>query len=159
MNSIHFRIARSGDAAQLLEMIRELAAQQGDEAKVRTDAAILQAHGFGDHPRFGALLAEFDGVLAGFITYTWRYAIWCGSMTMDIDDAFVRPEHRGRGIGRMMLRQARAVAVGQRAARLRWEARREDPASMRFCKRLGASMRDQGVFVWPAADDLAACER
>lgn len=144
------RPARREDVPELLRMIHELARHEGDSAEVVTDAVALANAGFGPAARFGALLAEVDGQLAGFVSFTWTYSIWRHATVMSIDDVYVRPAHRQRGVGVALMYRARHLAHGAGVARLRWEAKPWNDAAIRFYERMGAPMKLKGVFFWPS---------
>ncbi len=143
------RPAGREDVPELLRMIHELAGHEGDSAQVLTDAAALAAAGFGEVARFGALLAVVDGELAGFVSFTWAYSIWRDATAMNIDDVYVRANHRGRGVGKAMMYAARRLAFEAGATRLRWEAKPWNDSAIRFYERLGAPLQLKGVFFWP----------
>lgn len=143
------REALSDDMPELMRMIHELATHEGDSAEVLTDLPALQRAGCGPSARFGALLAEVDGRLAGFVSFTWGYAIWRDATVMNIDDVYVRPAFRNRGVGLALMYEARRRAREAGASRLRWEAKPWNDGGIRFYERLGAPMRLKGVFHWP----------
>lgn len=142
------RRATCEDMPELMRMIHELANHEGDSAEVHTDVASLAAAGCGPTARFGALLAEVDGRLAGFVSFAWGYAIWRDATVMNIDDVYVRPAFRNRGVGVALMYEARRIARQAGASRLRWEAKPWNDGGIRFYERLGAPMKVKGVFFW-----------
>lgn len=136
------------DMPELMRMIHELATHEGDSAEVLTDVTALKRAGCAASARFGALLAEVDGQLAGFVSFTWGYAIWRDATVMNIDDVYVRPAFRNRGVGLALMYGARRLAREAGASRLRWEAKPWNEGGIRFYERLGAPMKLKGVFHW-----------
>src|SRR6202795_4577623 len=100
---LSIRFATFADAALLAKMIRELAEYDrlGHEALVTED--VIARDGFGPRPRFRALIAEWDGAPAGYACFFDIYSTFQGRAGLFLDDLFVRPSFRQKGIGRMIL--------------------------------------------------------
>jgi GNAT superfamily N-acetyltransferase len=148
---VRVREARAEDADTLHALICALADHHGQRAFVRSTPADLRRDIAGPEPRFGALLAEVDGRVAGFASWIWFHSIWLGGRVMNIDDVFVHSDCRGRGVGEALMHAARAVCRAHGAPRLRWEVQPDNVAAIRFYERLGARMRTKGLFAWDAA--------
>ncbi len=144
------RAATRDDVDALFAMIVALAEHHGQRAYLRADAEQLRRDGFGEQPRFAALVAETADGLIGFATYAWHYTIWLGATTMNIDDVYVADTHRGLGVGEALMMRARELCQAQGGARLRWEVQPDNAAAIRFYQRLGAVMRSKGIFTWDA---------
>lgn len=146
------RHATQHDATALFEMVRELAAHEGSLAALQTDLQRFQHDGFGPQPRFAAVLAEVDGRLAGYVSYTRAYAIWRGAAALNVDDVYVRAAFRRQGVGEALLRWLRAFAAGAGASRLRWEVNASNSGAIRFYERLGAAVTTKGLCSWEAQE-------
>lgn len=144
------RDATRDDAEALFALIAAHADHHDQRQYLLADANTLRRDGFGDHPRFGALVIEIDGELIGYLTYTFNYSIWLAATYLNIDDVFVLPTHRGQGLGETLMRRAREICAARGCPRLRWEVRAENAAAIAFYERLGASFSAKGVFAWPA---------
>ena len=70
--------------------------------------------GFGERPLFRATIAEWSGAPVGFAFWFFAYSTWRGQPTLYLEDLFVRPEARGRGIGKEMMRFLARTAAGDR---------------------------------------------
>lgn len=151
---VHVRVREAGvdDMDTLHASICALASHEGQGASVRCTPDDLRRDVAGPEPRFGALLAEVDGRVAGFLTWTWLHSIWLGGRVMNIDDVFVQDDCRGRGVGEALMHAARAACRAHGAPRLRWEVEAGNAAAIRFYERLGARLRAKGLFAWDAAD-------
>lgn len=145
---VNCREALCEDMPELMRMIHELAMHEGDSAEVLTDLPALQKAGCGPSARFGALLAEVDGRLAGFVSFTWGYAIWRNATVMNIDDVYVRAAYRGRGVGLALMYSARKRARAAGASSIHWGAKPWNEGGIRFYQRLGASMKLKAAFGW-----------
>ena len=115
------RRATAGDAAQILEFIRALAAfERAPDAVTATEEGLIR-DGFGAHPFFQCLIADSDGQPAGFALYFFNYSTWVGRPGIYVEDLFVLPHFRRKGIGRELLRQVAAIAIENGCQRLQWE--------------------------------------
>ena len=149
--AVRVREAGVGDMDTLHALIRALASHEGQRAFVRCTPDDLRRDIAGPDPRFGALLAEVDARVAGFLTWTWLHSTWLGGRVMNIDDVFVLDDCRGRGAGEALMHAAHGAPRARGAPRLRWEVEADNAAAMRFYERLGARMRTKGLFAWEAA--------
>ena len=142
------RHASADDVALVLELITALARHHGQLEYVRTDQSALLTDGFGDDPKFGVLLAETDGDVAGFLSYTICYSIWLGESFMQIDDVFVRDDFRGNGIGKSLMTKSYQTCKELGLSRIKWEVQPDNVAAIRFYEKLGAKSYDKRIFSW-----------
>src|SRR5580698_5071770 len=118
---ISIRPAVVGDVPSILAMIRELAAYEREPLAVTATEEDLVRDGFGAAPRFWVLMAEGEGEAVGFAFYFFAYSTWAGRPELYLEDLFVRPAHRKKGIGLALMRRLAQIAVEERCARLTWE--------------------------------------
>jgi GNAT superfamily N-acetyltransferase len=147
----HLRPATAPDAPLLLAFITELARYEKLEHEVKATAADLVRDGFGPTPRFEAAIAEWDGEPAGFALWFYSYSTFEGRHGLYLEDLFVRPAHRGRGLGKALLVHCARVALAQGCARYQWQVLDWNTPSIELYERLGArrlpqwlSMRVEG---------------
>ena len=137
------RKATPGDAAQILEFIRALAAfERAPDAVTATEEGLIR-DGFGAHPFFQCLIADYDGQPAGFALYFFNYSTWVGRPGIYVEDLFVLPQFRRKGIGREMLRQVAAIAIENGCQRLQWEVLDWNTPAIDFYCDLGAEFLDE----------------
>ena len=132
------RNATEADVPEILALIRALAAYERAPDAVKATEADLRKHGFGPNAYFHCLLAEVDGQPAGFAFYFFDYSTWMGSPGIYLEDLFVYPKFRSRGIGKALRRRVAAVAVEKGCARLKWEVLDWNTPAIEFYSTMGA---------------------
>ncbi len=136
------RPATPADVAQILKFIRDLAKYEREpDAVVATEENLLR-HGFGARPYFQCLMAEWDGAPAGFALYFYDYSTWLGRPGIYLEDVFVDPLLRGRGIGKALLQRLAEIALEEGCARLKWQVLDWNEPAIEFYRSLGAEFMD-----------------
>ena len=140
MHSI--RPATPADIPLILDLIRALAACEREPDAVKTTEADLLRDGFGEHPCFECLIAENrDGEqpeAAGFALYFYNYSTWKGRPGLFLEDLFVWPEYRGKGIGKALLLHLAKIAVAENCGRYEWNVLDWNTPAIEFYESLGA---------------------
>ena len=153
---LSIRPASPTDVALILRFIHELATYEREpHAVVATEADLLR-DGFGEQPRFHCLIAELDGEPAGFAFYFFNYSTWRGRPGIHLEDLFVSPRFRGKGIGKALLKRVAAVAVQNRCARLQWDVLEWNQTAIDFYHSLGAKFLSQWRIMRVTDEALAA---
>lgn len=132
------RPARVEDAALLLELIRELAIYEKLEREVSATEAALRESLFGERPHAQALIAELEGSPVGFALYFHNYSTFLAKRGIYLEDLFVRPQARGRGVGKALLVRLAAIALEQGCGRLEWAVLNWNTPAIGFYQSLGA---------------------
>lgn len=145
------REATISDIDIVHELIMAIAKHHNQEQYVVTTKDELVASGFSDTPSFGVLLAECEGEVAGYCSYTWNYSIWLGANYMNIDDVFVWEKFRGKQIGELLMQKSKEVCLAKGASRIKWEVEQDNHGAIRFYERLGANIDIKGLFRWDVA--------
>jgi GNAT superfamily N-acetyltransferase len=109
---LSIRAATVNDVALLKDMIYELAEYERERQFVMISEADLARDGFGQQPKFRALIAEWEGQTAGYALFFGFYSTWEGRPGLFLEDLFVREAFRGKGIGRALL--AKVAGIAQR---------------------------------------------
>jgi GNAT superfamily N-acetyltransferase len=136
------RCATRADVRTILEFIRGLAAYEREpDAVVATEEDLLR-DGFGDQPYYACLIAEEDGAPAGFAFYFFDYSTWLGRPGLYLEDIFVHPQFRGKGIGKALLERVAAIAVEKGCARMKWEVLDWNQPAIDFYAAMGAEFLD-----------------
>ncbi|MDR3792779.1 MAG: GNAT family N-acetyltransferase [Terracidiphilus sp.] len=140
---ITIRKAKKADVPQILSFIRGLAEYERLSDAVVITEADLERDGFGPHPYFECLIAEQDTVPAGFALYFFNYSTFAGRPGIYLEDLFVCPELRGRGIGKALLSRVAAVAVENGCARFEWSVLDWNQPAIDFYSSVGGQFMDE----------------
>src|SRR5277367_4230428 len=153
---LQIRPAKASDISLILELIHELATYEREpNAVVATEADLLR-DGFGERPFFQCLIAEFEGVPAGFAFYFFNYSTWRGRPGIHLEDLFVRPPVRGKGIGKALLMKVAEVAVANQCARFQWDVLDWNQTAIDFYHSLGARFMSEWRIMRVSGEELAA---
>lgn len=139
---INIRSATIDDVALLRTMIRELAEFEHELEWVTIREEDLARDGFGEHPRFRALIAEWSGEAAGYAVVFNYFSTWSGR-GLFLEDLFVREKFRNQGIGKALLAQVARIAIDQKCYGIHWEVLDWNEKAIELYKALGAEFRDQ----------------
>ena len=123
-------------------MIRELAEYERELDLVVIKEADLLRDGFGENPKFRALIAEWEGSPAGYALFFPYYSTWAGA-GLFLEDLFVRAQLRGRGIGKALLASVARIACEEKCYGVHWEVLDWNQTAIEFYKSLGAEFRDR----------------
>ncbi|MGD0791526.1 MAG: GNAT family N-acetyltransferase [Terriglobales bacterium] len=147
------RAATIADAALLRRLIWELADFEKAPDQVRTTEADIARDGFGVNPQFSALIAEWHGQPAGYALFFSYYSTWRGS-GLYLEDLFVRPDFRGRGIGTALLARVARAAEQEKRVFVKWEVLNWNQPAIEMYKALGADFLDEWRSVLLTGDGL-----
>ena len=137
MGSIRIRNARREDAALVHRLLLDLASALGKTQDLKSSAADIERFGFGERPRFEAVLA-FDGEEAvGLCVYFYEFSTWRGQPGVYVQDLYVAPGARGRGLGRELIRAVRERAAEHGARYVKLTVYDRDPAALAFYHGIG----------------------
>jgi GNAT superfamily N-acetyltransferase len=132
------RTAEAADVPVIFALIGELADYERLRHKMVGSIDDLRRHLFGE-PRFAqVLMAEWDGETAGFALYFFNYSTFLCRPGMYLEDLFVRPAHRGRGIGLALLAALEQRARDMGCGRLEWAVLDWNESAIAFYRRFGA---------------------
>lgn len=145
---IKIRDATKKDIDSLFDLILGIAKFHDQEKYVLTNKQEMLHSGFNGEPKFGAIIAEFKGQIAGYLSYTWNYSIWRGCEYMNLDDLFVWKEYRGQKVGLQLMQRAKEACKEKNINLIRWEVEKENAKAIEFYNRLGAKISEKGIFKW-----------
>ncbi len=147
------RRIRPDDVAAVVGLVRELADYERALSEVRLTEEQLAACLFGDTPAlFGHVATSDDGTVVGVALWFLNFSTWRGTHGIYLEDLFVQPAHRGRGLGKELLRTLAELCVERGYSRLEWSVLDWNTPSIDFYKAAGAVPMD-GWTVFRLTDD------
>jgi len=141
-HAIRLRPAVPADVPAILELIRSLAEYERLAHEMVATAADLEAALFGPRPAAEVVLAECGGQVAGFALFFVSFSTFLGRPGLYLEDLFVRPDFRGRGIGRRLMTRLAALAVERGYGRFEWSVLDWNRPAIDFYRSLGARPMD-----------------
>jgi GNAT superfamily N-acetyltransferase len=143
---VRFRYAERQDAALILRFIKELADYEKMLNEVVADEKLLEEWIF-DKQKAEVVFLLADEQEAGFALFFHNFSTFLGRAGIYLEDLYVRPEYRGRGYGKAILKQLASIAVERGCGRLEWWCLDWNKPSIDFYLSLGAEpMSDWTVY-------------
>lgn len=139
------RQAEPPDVRVIVELIHELAEYERLQDKVVATHAHLEEAIFGAESFVEVILAELEGMVAGFALFFPNFSTFLGRPGLHLEDLFVREQFRGQGIGQSLLTAVARVAVERSCGRLEWAVLDWNENAMRFYRRLNAQPLNEWV--------------
>lgn len=136
---LSLRPAEEDDIGLIREFIQELADFERLSHEVVATEALLQRFLFGERPVAEAVIAEYDGTPAGFALFFYTFSTFLAKPGLYLEDLFVRPNLRSKGIGKALLRYVSDLAVERDCGRVEWSVLDWNHAAIRFYEKLGAA--------------------
>ncbi|WP_146362031.1 GNAT family N-acetyltransferase [Arthrobacter yangruifuii] len=153
---MQIRPARREDVPVILELIHDLAIYEKEPHAVKNTVEALEKNLFGEHAAVFAHVAEDRGQVQGFALWFLNYSTWEGVHGIYLEDLYVRPEARGKGIGKALLRTLAETAVDRGYARVEWCVLNWNEPSIGFYRSLGAVAQDDWTTFRLTGDALAS---
>jgi len=142
-DGLTIRPAAADELPLVLEFIRELAAYERLEHEVEATTADLAAALCGPRPYAEVVFACLDGTPVGFALFFHTFSTFVGKPGIYLEDLFVRPQARGRGIGRHLLAWLARTTLERGCARLDWQVLDWNAPSIAFYRSVGAEAQDE----------------
>ncbi|MCI0572936.1 MAG: GNAT family N-acetyltransferase [Myxococcaceae bacterium] len=140
--SHHIRQARREDVPLILQLIRELAEYEKLSHEVVATEAQLHEHLFGARPAAEVLIGEVNGEPVGFALFFQSFSTFLARPGLYLEDLFVRPAFRGKGLGKELLAELAHLAVQRGCGRLEWSVLDWNAPAIAFYQRMGARPLD-----------------
>ncbi|HEX9807586.1 MAG TPA: GNAT family N-acetyltransferase [Alteraurantiacibacter sp.] len=153
--SLSIRDAVPGDLPLIAELISELAEFEKLSHEVRFDEEVLGRKLFGERPYAEVLMGEIDGTAQGFALFFHNFSTFEGRPGIYLEDLYVRPEARGAGLGKAMLRHLAALALERDCARLEWWVLDWNAPAIGFYRSIGALPMDEWTVMRMNGEALA----
>jgi len=150
---ITFRYAKKQDLALILDYIKGLAEYENLENEVVATEEILEEWIF-NQKKAEVILAQADGEEAGFILFFHNFSTFLGRAGIYLEDLYVKPEFRGSGVGKALLKKLGAITVERGCGRLEWSCLDWNQKSIDFYRSLGAVPMDEWTVYRVTGDTL-----
>ena len=145
MKDLNIRAGVEQDVSTILKFVKALARYERAEHEVVATEEILTRFLF-DEPRYAnALILEYERKPVGFALYFFSFSTWLGRPGLYLEDLFVDPEFRDRGIGKAVLVYLARIAVARGCGRFEWSVLDWNEPSIRFYEKLGAEPQTEWV--------------
>jgi len=154
--SLLIRRARPDEAGLVFSLVRELAEYEKLLHEVHASEADIAEALFGANPRLYCDIAEWNGEPAGFAVWFVNFSTFAGRHGIYLEDLFVRPALRGKGIGKALLVHLAKHCLANGWARLQWAVLDWNAPSIAFYKSLGAEMVDEWTICRVSGPALSA---
>ena len=139
--------ATEEDVPKIFNLINELAEYEKLKQTVTADEELLRKNLFGEKRYAEVILAEYEGKLAGQALFFYNFSTFKGKPGVYLEDLFVRPEFRKKGIGKALLNYLIELAKSNDCGRVEWVVLYWNKSAIDFYKSLGAeAMQDWIVF-------------
>ncbi|MFN6568935.1 GNAT family N-acetyltransferase [Dendronalium sp. ChiSLP03b] len=136
------RFAEPADSNVLFELIKGLAEYEKLSHAVTGNVLALKEHLFGSSKYIEAILAEYAGQAVGFALFFHNYSTFLTKPGIYLEDVFVLPEYRRKGIGKALLKKVAQIAVERNCGRLEWTVLDWNEPAQAFYRSMGASILD-----------------
>jgi GNAT superfamily N-acetyltransferase len=150
------RPAVVGDVGALLQLIHDLAEFERSPGSVEIEPDQLRTALFGESPNVFAHVAEDDGRIVGMAIWFVNFSTWTGRNGIYLEDLYVRPDVRARGIGRALISELATIAHRAGYGRIDWSVLDWNHSAIRFYQSLGAVPMDEWIGYRLSGEALAA---
>ena len=153
------RAAVLGDVSAIVQLIRDLAEFEQLTHLVQVTPEKLRPQLFGEKPAAEAIVAERDGGVVAFALYFTNFSTFLAQPGLYLEDLYVKPEHRGHGIGKALLKRLAAVAVERDCGRFEWSVLDWNTNAITVYQKMGATVMPEWRICRTTGDELRAMAR
>ena len=143
MTDIQIQPATEADVPLILQLIQALADYERLGHEVVATEAMIRESFFGPTPHAQALIARMGGDAVGFAIWFSTYSTFLSKPGIYLEDLFVRPDWRGKGIGRALLQHLARIAVERACGRIEWSVLDWNETAIRFYRSISARAMDE----------------
>jgi GNAT superfamily N-acetyltransferase len=154
--TLRIRPGERSDVALIAQLIRGLARYEKLEDEVTMTEEKIDRALFGDRPYAETLIAEDGDEAVGFALFFHNFSTFLAQPGIYLEDLFVVPQARGKGVGRALLERLAQVAIERECGRLEWAVLDWNESAIRFYERLGATPNSEWTVYRLTGDSLRA---
>lgn len=154
--AVMLRPAELRDVQPIVALIRELAEFEKLTHLLQVTPEKLRPHLFGEKPVAEAMVAEVGGEVAAFALYFTNFSTFLAQPGLYLEDLYVQPAHRGKGLGEALLTRLGKLAAERGYGRFEWSVLDWNENAIRFYQRMGATVMPDWRICRIAGDSLAA---
>lgn len=151
---MHIRSARSEESTVILQLIKDLAEYEKAPDQVEATEWDLKATIFGKEPKVFCDVVEVDGEIAGMAIWFLNYSTWQGKHGIYLEDLFIKPEYRGSGYGKALLKHLAKICDEKGYGRFQWWVLDWNSPAIEFYRSLGAVAMDEWTVYRVSGDAL-----
>jgi GNAT superfamily N-acetyltransferase len=156
-NMLNIRTTSTTDVPLILQFIRDLAEYEREpDAVVATEQDLVRDGFTPGQEKFYVLIAEWEGKPAGFAFYFFNYSTWLGKPGLYLEDLFVKPVFRGKGIGKALLAKLAQIAIEKNCYGMRWQVLDWNTPAIEFYDALGGKLMKEWLTVRLMGEPLRA---
>ena len=137
------RPAKTQEVGEVLQLIKDLATYEKAPEQVEARLEDLLNTIFASDPRVFCDLVEVDGQIAGMAIWFLNYSTWQAKHGIYLEDLFIKPEYRGRGYGKALLKHLAKICDEKGYGRLQWWVLDWNSPAIEFYKSFGAEAMDE----------------
>ena len=151
---VSLRLANEDDVPVILNFIKELAEYEKLSHEVLVNEEKLKKTLFGDNKFAEVIIADYKNEPAGFALFFHNYSTFLGKPGIYLEDLFVKPHLRGKGIGKILLAYLGKLALERDCGRIEWAVLDWNEPALKFYKNLGAKPMDEWTVFRVSGDSI-----
>lgn len=143
MSNLTIRFAEVDDTADIFSLINELASYEKLSHLITTSVDELKINLFGKEKFVEILIAEYDNKIVGQALFFKNFSTFLGKPGIYLEDLYVKPDFRGKGIGKALLEKIISIAKERNYGRVEWSVLDWNESAIDFYKKMGAEILDE----------------
>jgi GNAT superfamily N-acetyltransferase len=136
--TVALRPTTPADVSVLHRLMRDFATFEKLQNRFQITETVLHAALFSEKPALDSMLAEVDGVTVGFALWYFPFGTFSGRYSLFVEDIYIEPAHRGRGIGLALFRHMARIALERQCIDMTWNVLDWNTSAIEFYHRIGA---------------------
>ncbi len=152
---IRIRPAQKDDAKHILRLIKGLAEYEKLSHEVSSDISLIEKNLFGEDRAAEVILAEYQSEVVGFALFITNFSTFLGKPGIYLEDLFVEPDVRGKGIGLALFKEVAQLAHQRGCGRMEWSVLDWNQPAIDFYKKFGAKPMDEWTVFRLTEGDLS----